>query len=100
MHIAVVSVLVLVVASSVRADQQVSFQNYKVFRLDVSSQRQLDALHQLHDASVDGISFWKPAGFVGQPSDIMVAPHRMAMFAELLQKYDFDNHVKVENVQR
>lgn len=98
-NIALISVLVLVVGS-VGADKRVSFENYKVFSLDVSTKHQLDALHQLHDSDVGGISFWKSPSIVGQQSDIMVAPHQLAMFSELLQKYDFENHVMVDNVQR
>lgn len=92
-------VMVLLVVG-INAESPVSFQNYQVFHVEVLNQNQLEALRQLEYSSVDGINFWKSPSFVGQRSDVMVAPHQMAMFAGLMERFRFERSVMIDNVQR
>lgn len=94
--------LVLAAAAMVSAGdhQRATFDNYRVHSVDVDDSQQLLKLHQLEEAGLDGIEFWKSASEVGRRADIMVAPHQAAAFAELMDKMEVKHRVMVDNVQR
>lgn len=96
MHIAVIASLILLLGS-ISAESKVSFENYKVFSVNVSNEAQSKVLQELE---ADGFEFWRSASAIGGSSDIMVAPYQMDKFAELTQAVGLKSRLMVENVQR
>lgn len=90
--------LVLVFLVGFAAMEKATFENYRVFSVNVTNRAQLEALNQLSD--LDGFDFWQHLSFVGRRCDIMVAPHRLADFAEITEKLRLPNQVMVDNVQK
>ena len=71
---------------------QKSYENYKVFRVDVPSQETFDLL-----SSFSAIHFWNE-GRVGSHADVMVAPQNLAEVEYKLKRYNFEFNIMVENV--
>ncbi|XP_032691436.1 zinc carboxypeptidase-like isoform X2 [Odontomachus brunneus] len=80
------------------AAHKASFENYKVFRIVPVTQKQVEFLRQLENLT-DGFSFWQSATYVGRNVDIMVAPHKMPEFHEIMKQATMPYNVKIENVQ-
>ena len=71
---------------------QKSYENYKVFRVDVPSPETFDLLSSFSD-----IHFWNE-GRVGSHADVMVAPQNLAEIEYKLKRYNFEFNIMVENV--
>lgn len=94
-----ISIFLLLVGSLV-AEKPVSFQNFRVFSVNVTNEQQLEGLRQFEESAVDGIDFWKSSNHIGGRSDVMVAPHQLATFEQVLQNLELQSHVMVDNVQK
>ncbi|KAG7191185.1 hypothetical protein KM043_013980 [Ampulex compressa] len=77
--------------------KKASFENYEVFRVVPASEKQVTALRQLDNT--DGISFWIETSYVNQPVDIMVAPHKLPEFQEIMKEIGLSYETYIENVQ-
>ncbi|XP_028046670.1 zinc carboxypeptidase [Monomorium pharaonis] len=76
---------------------KVTYENYKLFSLVPASQAQLSILHLLkHDGS---FNYWQEPSFINQEVDIMVPPHKLTEFTEILSIFKFSYTVKIENIQ-
>ena len=69
---------------------QKSYENYKVFRVDVPSQKAFELLSSIH-----AIHFWNQ-GRVGSHADVMVAPTNLAEVEYKLRRNGFKYTVMVE----
>jgi len=79
------------------AAEEATFENYKVFQIATTTQEQADLLNQVADLS-DGFSFWKSPS-VNKQAELMVAPHKLPEFYELMTKLQVPHKVFIENVQ-
>lgn len=92
-----ISVLLLLVGSLV-AEKPVSFQNFQVFSVNVTNEHQLEGLGHLEESALEGIEFWKSASGIGRRADIMVSPHQLATFENVLQNLELQSQVMVVDV--
>ncbi|EFN83243.1 zinc carboxypeptidase isoform X2 [Harpegnathos saltator] len=80
------------------AAEKATFYNYKVFRLVPITEEHLEVLRHLEE-SVDVFSFWRSPSYVNAPADLMVAPHKLPEFYEMMKNFDIPYNVHIENVQ-
>lgn len=98
------SALVLLVglgalAALAAAHDQDRFDNYSLYTLAVTDERQQHMLEKL-DAVLDvRPDYWKGEPVVGSRIDVMISAQDRTHFEHLLQAYDFKWRVKVPNVQ-
>lgn len=78
--------------------EKVRFDNYRVYSVNVTNEKQLKALHELEESS-DGTTFLESPTSVGQAAELLVPPHKFADIAELFDAYDIKNHIKTRNLQ-
>ncbi|OAD52755.1 Zinc carboxypeptidase A 1 [Eufriesea mexicana] len=80
------------------AQKVVVYDNYKVFRVQPKTEEQFQIISSLEDVS-DGFSFWKEPYAVHSFADVMVAPHKIPDFHEIMSKFDITYDVYVDDVQ-
>lgn len=83
---------------AVQSEVKARFDNYRVYSLDVQNEYQLNILNELSN-NPNGFEFWRGASHVGRNADIMVAPHQIATFDELVRSIDIKSRLMVENIQ-
>lgn len=88
----IVSCLAVCLATKVRFDQ------YRVYSLAVENVQQAMQLQNIESHSM-GYDFWKSPA-VGKDAEIMVPPHMLANFEDLVQSLNISYNLKIENVQR
>lgn len=86
-----------IAASSIIADQ-VSYENYQVFRVTPRNQEAAALLHDLEENHVE-YDFWTRVVAVDVPVDVMVPPHLKEEFHNFIEKAAFNVEVYIENVQ-
>ncbi|KAL0122821.1 hypothetical protein PUN28_007478 [Cardiocondyla obscurior] len=77
--------------------EKATFHNYKVFRITPITTEQVELLRQL--VETDEFSFWKEPTAVNIEVDLMVAPHKLPMFYEIMAQIEAPHSIYVENVQ-
>ncbi|KAH0947740.1 hypothetical protein HN011_000538 [Eciton burchellii] len=92
-------ILVLCTIVGVATAEIATFNNYKVFRIIPSSVAQVEALRQL-DTFSDGFSFWEMPSFAGKQADIMVAPHKLSDFYEIMTQIGAPYITHIDDVQK
>lgn len=75
--------------------ENVRFDRFRVFRVDVENERQLNAL-RLIEGDFD---FWKEA-ILGRTADVMVKPEQMAQFQQLIDVLQIKSDMRIDDVQR
>lgn len=75
------------------------YNGYKVYRLMVKSQEQMDFLADLKE-KMAGLDFWSDVNMIQRPVDIMVAPKDEVSFLEIVKKQGIDIEVFIEDVQK
>ncbi|XP_011632281.1 zinc carboxypeptidase-like [Pogonomyrmex barbatus] len=78
--------------------QKATFNNYKVFRIIPTTQTQVNELRQLEEI-LDGFSFWEAPSFINKNVDLMVAPHKLPEFYEMMTRIGIPYQTYIENVQ-
>ncbi|XP_018362908.1 PREDICTED: zinc carboxypeptidase-like [Trachymyrmex cornetzi] len=79
------------------ASKQVTFDNHKVFKITTTTSTRTELFNRLAKNS-DGFSFWK-ASSVSKQVDLMVAPHKLPEFYEMMAQIQAPYEVYIENVQ-
>ncbi|XP_011690613.1 PREDICTED: zinc carboxypeptidase isoform X2 [Wasmannia auropunctata] len=92
-------IIVLCMIVWLAAAQKATFNNYKVFRIIPTTEAQVNKLHLL-EAIPDGFSFWQEPSFVGRNVDLMVAPHKLPEFYEMMTQIGIPYQVFIEDVQK
>ncbi|XP_077257112.1 zinc carboxypeptidase-like isoform X1 [Temnothorax americanus] len=92
-------IIVLCTIVCLAAAQKATFNNYKVFRFIPSTEAQVNELQQL-GTIFDGFSFWEEPSFVGRNVDLMVAPHKLPEFYEMMARIGISYQVYIEDVQK
>ncbi|TGZ32134.1 Zinc carboxypeptidase a 1 [Temnothorax longispinosus] len=90
--------IVLCTVIGLIAAEKATFHNYKVFRISPTTNTHVELLRQLTEVS-DGLTFWKEPTTVNTYVDIMVAPHKLPEFYELMAQIKAPHQIYVENVQ-
>lgn len=80
------------------ATDRARFDNYRVYKLKVNTQDQLDVLKQI-EKFPDGFSFWD-GPVLGQEAELMVPPHKFGEFSEICEQFGIWNKLKITNVQK
>ncbi|XP_011705384.1 PREDICTED: zinc carboxypeptidase A 1-like, partial [Wasmannia auropunctata] len=89
-------IIILCTIVGLVAAEQVTYDNYKVFRITVTTQMQAALLNQFAD--IHGISFWiRPS--VNKQTVLMVAPHKLSKFYEMMAQIQAPCEIYIENVQ-
>ncbi|EGI65835.1 Zinc carboxypeptidase A 1 [Acromyrmex echinatior] len=88
--------IILCIVVSV-AGKQITFENYKVFKIIATTSTWNELINRLGQIS-DGYSFWK-VSFVSKQVDLMVAPHKLPEFYDIMAQIQAPYKVYIENVQ-
>ncbi|XP_011160936.1 zinc carboxypeptidase [Solenopsis invicta] len=90
-------IIILCTVVGLVAAEQATYENYKVFKVIATTQAQAESLNQLTDFS-DGFSFWlEPA--VNREAQLMVAPHKLPEFYEIMAQIQVPYKPYIEDVQ-
>lgn len=90
-------ILTLLVFCAVSFAEKARFDNYRLYTLQVETEDQLTAL-QIIDDNSDSYSLWR-SPVIGRDVDIMVPPHKVPDFLEIVEKLQFQSVLKNPNVQ-
>ncbi|XP_011160937.1 zinc carboxypeptidase [Solenopsis invicta] len=80
------------------AAEKATFHNYKVFRITPTTNEHVELLRELPEIA-DEFSFWKEPTTVNAHVDLMVAPHKLPVFHDIMDKIKAPHQVHVDNVQ-
>lgn len=78
--------------------QKATFDNYKVFGIVPSTEKQIEQLYQMFQIH-DGITLWNVPNLKNRVVNIMVAPHKLPQFAEIMARIGVSYQINIENVQ-
>uniref|UniRef100_A0A1B0DHR3 Zinc carboxypeptidase A 1 n=1 Tax=Phlebotomus papatasi TaxID=29031 RepID=A0A1B0DHR3_PHLPP len=95
-NLIVFSVVILLAFSSA---EKVRFDNYKVYKVQIDNEEQLHVMHEIEKAAFSSYDFWRSPSYVGNPVEIMVAPHKLSEFEEIMESLKYDYILKITNVQ-
>ena len=90
--------LILVGLVALATAEKVKYDNYKVFRVTPYTEEQLSIVRTLEDVS-DSYSMWKEPSVKDNIADVMVAPHKVPEFVQLMEKFQIPYETYVSNVQ-
>ncbi|XP_012531386.1 zinc carboxypeptidase [Monomorium pharaonis] len=78
--------------------EKATFHNYKVFRITPTTNEHVELLRQLPTIP-DEFSFWKEPTIVNAQVDLMVAPHKLSVFYQIMNRIKAPHQVHIDNVQ-
>lgn len=94
----IISVLILVFCwLNSSYSEKARFDNYKLYTLKINTSEQLQVLRDIEE-HVEDYEVWKSAT-IGHEADIMVPPHKLGHFQDLINDFGFESNLKIENVQ-
>ncbi|XP_055697296.1 zinc carboxypeptidase-like [Phlebotomus papatasi] len=79
--------------------EKLRFDNYKVYKVQVDNEEQLKVMHQIERAAFSSYDFWRSPSYVGNPVEVMVAPHKLSEFEDIMSFLKFSYSLKIANVQ-
>ncbi|XP_055697297.1 zinc carboxypeptidase-like [Phlebotomus papatasi] len=90
------SVVILLAFSNA---EKVRFDNYKVYVVQIENEEQLNVMHEIERTAFSSYDFWKSPSYVGNPVEVMVAPHKLSEFEEIMESLQYNYTLKIANVQ-
>ncbi|XP_029664068.1 zinc carboxypeptidase-like [Formica exsecta] len=93
------SLIVLNMIMSLAIAQKATFENYKVFSIMPTTQSQFQQLYKIVKFH-DGFSFWNIAGLKNKIINLMVAPHKLPQFHEIMAQIGVSYQINIKNVQK
>lgn len=78
--------------------EKMRFDNHRLYGVHIDTLDQLDLFRNLEE-NTDGFLLWNYP-VLGDSVDVMVAPHKLSEFNQLVQLYDLQFRLKMKNVQR
>ncbi|XP_072766457.1 zinc carboxypeptidase-like [Anoplolepis gracilipes] len=75
-----------------------TFENYKVFSIMPTTEKHIRQLYQMNKF-YDGFTFWNTPTLKNRTIKIVVAPHRLPQFNEIMAKIGISYQINIENVQ-
>lgn len=95
----IISIVILAFfAGKCFVNSAITFDNYRVFSVNVSNEDQLKVLRNLEE-SLD-YDFWKSPSKIGNPATVMVPPRKANAFAKTLELFQLDATIMIDNVQK
>lgn len=85
--------------SACLALQKVRYDNYKVFRIDISNVQQMNLLKEMENSD-QSYSFWKSPKAIGTFADIVVPPHKLDEIDFLIQKFELKAETIIDDLQQ
>lgn len=104
-HIGIMSVIkgvfVITFLITVVWSRQLTFDNFKVFSVQVENEEQLKALEALESVGheYDGFTYWKEP-IIGRNADLVVPPSMINEFNDLASKLKLNYTLKISDIQR
>ncbi|XP_065072617.1 zinc carboxypeptidase-like [Ochlerotatus camptorhynchus] len=77
---------------------KVRFDNYRLYEVSVKNEEQLKVLQYLEQFP-DGYSFWESPVQTNMNLRMVVPPHKFGDFEEMMERFDMESSLKVNNVQ-
>ncbi|KAH8371495.1 hypothetical protein KR093_007701 [Drosophila rubida] len=90
-------VLLLATFGLAQAAEQVRYDHYKVYKVNIDNRQQLELLNAQEKPLQ--LSSWREARQLGDSSDVMLPPHSQPAFEQLLNSLRCNYSVKIDNVQ-
>lgn len=78
--------------------EKMRFDNHRLYGVHIDTVDQLELFRNLEE-NTDGFLLWNYP-VLGDSVDVMVAPHKLSEFNQLVQLYDLQFRLKMKNVQR
>ncbi|XP_063227975.1 zinc carboxypeptidase-like [Bacillus rossius redtenbacheri] len=79
--------------------EKARYDNYRVFRLTPATQSQVEALRALEE-NPDGLSFWTDVRAANLSVDVMVPPHKISEFSEIMDELRMESSLFISDVQK
>lgn len=79
--------------------EKARFDNYRVYSLKIKNEKQLEALQDLENFQ-SGLFYLEAPISIYKTAEIIVPPHKFADITEFLNKFEIDNIIRVENLQK
>ncbi|XP_066995323.2 zinc carboxypeptidase [Anabrus simplex] len=90
--------LLVVLLGAAVYSEKVRYDNYQVFRVVPNTEEQVRFLYKLQN-SASGFNFWNNVRHVNNPIDIMVPPHKLPEFEEIMESLQVNYNLIIRNVQ-
>ncbi|KAJ9591302.1 hypothetical protein L9F63_002152, partial [Diploptera punctata] len=91
------AVLCIVLLTHVTSEKA-KFYNYQVHRIVPTDENQLNGLIELEN-NPNGLNFWVSPSIVNREVDVMVPPHLLSNFEEILTDLELESEVHIKDVQ-
>ncbi|CAL1679898.1 unnamed protein product [Lasius platythorax] len=92
------SIIALNMIVSLTIAQKATFDNYKVFSIVPTTEEQIEQLYQMIQIH-DGFTFWNIPNLKNRIVNLMVAPHKLPQFNEIMVQIGISYQINIENVQ-
>ncbi|XP_011698097.1 PREDICTED: zinc carboxypeptidase A 1-like [Wasmannia auropunctata] len=94
--------VICIVITGLAAEDMISYEGYKVFSIIPTTSSQLRVFNALKKANnkVDKYSFWQGPSSINKEVIIMVSPHVLSEFFEILDISNTSHKIKFNNVQK
>lgn len=92
-----IATAVLVFCATITVGEKARFDNYKVHTLKVTTDEQLSFLQKLEEEN--SYMFWS-APTSKNDIDIIVPPHKLPEFEDLVKYLKVESSLKIENIQK
>jgi carboxypeptidase A len=92
-------ILIAVTVLYAVAAEKVKYNNYRVYSVAVENEKQLNLMKEIEN-NPDGYRFWEFPTTVGRSVDIVVPPHKIAEFQEMVIDNQMKSKMMVKDVQK
>lgn len=79
--------------------EKARFDNYRVYSLKIKNEKQLEALQDLENFQ-SGLFYLEAPISVYKSAEIIVPPHKFADIGEFFDKFEIENTITVDNLQK
>lgn len=91
--------IILLISSNVVIAEKARYDHYRIYSIEIANEQQLQVLKELENYQ-NGLLFLMPPMSIQSRIEMVVPPHKFADISELCEKYDMQNEVKIDNLQR
>lgn len=79
--------------------ERARFDNYRIYSIKIRNEKQLELLQNLENAP-DGISYIEAPISMKKSAEMIVPPHKFADVTGFFEKFEIENEIKIDNIQR
>ena len=91
--------VILFVSFLLISGEKARFDNYRVYSLKIKNEKQLEALKDLENIQ-NGMFYLEAPISIHKSAEIIVPPHKFADVTEFFNKFEIENVIRVENLQK